>query len=102
MTVKDRFGKSKSITTLNGVWNKTAAIFNGEPVYVPTTSLANNISGSELDQVPTTGTAWPDFRFADGLIQSPVAADKKIKDAADMQEQLDALYARWEALEDQQ
>jgi len=79
MTVEDRFGNSKSITALNGVWNKTAAIFNGEPVYVPTTSLANNISGSELDQVPTTGTAWPDFRFADGLIQSPVDASTKIQ-----------------------
>ncbi|MFT5897259.1 MAG: ATP-binding cassette subfamily F protein uup, partial [bacterium] len=28
------------------------------------------------------------------------AADKKIKSAADMQEKLDGLYAKWEALEE--
>ena len=67
MTAEDRFGYPRSITPLNGVWNKTAAIFNGEPVYVPTTSLANNISGADLDQMPETGTAWPDFTFTAGL-----------------------------------
>ena len=30
------------------------------------------------------------------------AADKKIKKAADLQEDLDALYAKWEALEERQ
>jgi len=31
-----------------------------------------------------------------------VSADKKIKDAADMQEKLEGLYAKWEALESRQ
>ena len=76
MTAEDRFGYPKSITPLNGVWNKTAAIFNGEPVYVPITSLANNISGADLDQMPETGTAWPTFKFTAGLRPDFPTAEK--------------------------